>query len=61
MLSDAYIDVTCDGCHTVEVVPLTAIACRGWDERHVPDRLRSIGWIVDGDEHYCDECRKKHS
>ena len=24
MLSDAYIEVTCDGCHAVEVVPLTA-------------------------------------
>ena len=58
MISDAYVEVTCDGCNTVEIVQLTAIACRGWDERNVPDYLRRIGWTVNGDEHLCDECMK---
>lgn len=57
MLSDAYIDVTCDRCHHVAQVPLTAIACDGWDERYVDDCLRAWGWtIVDDDTHWCDEC-----
>jgi len=62
MLSDAYVEVSCDGCHAVEVVvTLTAIACNGWDERNVASYLKSIGWSVDGDEHYCDECTKGDS
>jgi hypothetical protein len=58
MLSDAFIEVTCDGCHTVEVVPLTATAGHGWDERNVARHLASIGWTANGDEHWCDECTK---
>jgi hypothetical protein len=58
MLSDAYIEVTCDGCHEIEVVTLTATA-KGWDERNVKPYLKSIGWLVDGDCHYCPECKTK--
>ena len=61
MISDAYVEVTCDGCHDIEIVQLTATACRGWDERNVPDRLKSIGWSIDGDETYCEECTKARS
>jgi len=60
-VSDAYVEVTCDGCHAIEVVQLTAIACRGWDERNVAAHLKSIGWTVEGDLHYCDECRPRRS
>jgi len=61
-LSDAYVEVTCDGCHAVEVVvQLTATAGNGWDARNVARYLMSIGWAVDGDEHYCDECQKGDS
>ena len=60
MLSDAYIEVTCDGCHQVEVVQLTATAKRGWDERNVARHLESIGWSVDGDCHYCEHCKTHH-
>jgi hypothetical protein len=55
MLSDACVNVTCDGCQWVEVVQLTATA-HGWDERDVAAHLKSIGWATEGDEHYCDEC-----
>jgi hypothetical protein len=57
--SDAYIEVTCDGCHEIEVVQLTATA-RGYDERNVAGHLESLGWLVDGETHYCEECKKKH-
>ena len=60
MLSDAYIEATCDGCHQVEVVQLTATAERGWDERNVVRHLESIGWLVDGDCHYCEDCKTHH-
>jgi len=60
MLSDAYIEATCDGCHQVEVVQLTATAKRGWDERNVARHLESIGWLVDGDCHYCEDCKTHH-
>ncbi len=56
MYSDAYIDVTCDGCHHVEQVQLTSIARNGWDERNVPAYLKNIGWSVLDDKHYCEEC-----
>jgi hypothetical protein len=59
MLSDAYIEVTCDGCHTVEVIQLTATA-KGWDERNVARHLESIGWLVDGECHYCEDCKTHH-
>jgi len=58
MLSDAYVEATCDGCHQVEIVQLTATAGKGWDERNAACYLKSIGWLVDGDCHYCEECKK---
>jgi hypothetical protein len=61
MISDAYVEVTCDGCNTVEIVQLTAIACRGWDERNVPAHLENIGWSIEGDKTYCDECTNARS
>jgi hypothetical protein len=60
MLSDAYVEVTCDGCHQIEVVQLTATA-KGWDARNVGRHLESIGWLVDGDCHYCEDCKKNHA
>jgi len=57
-VSDAYVDVTCDVCHVVEQVRLTATAGRGWDERNVEDRLARLGWLVQGDKHYSENCRK---
>jgi len=56
-LSDAYIEVTCDGCHAIEVIQLTAIACHGWDERNVPNYMKRRDWTVNGDEHFCEECK----
>jgi len=58
-LSDAYVNAVCDGCHVIEVVRLTAIACRGWDERFVASHLQRIGWIVEENRHYCGECRPR--
>jgi hypothetical protein len=58
MIWDAYVRVECDGCHDSVEVCLTAIACRGWDERNVKGHLESIGWLVDGDDTYCEECGK---
>jgi hypothetical protein len=57
-LSDAYIDVTCDGCHSIEQIQLTAMARGGWDERDLKYKLEDISWIIVGDLHYCEECRK---
>lgn len=58
MLSDAYIEVTCDGCHAIEVVELTRTSRAAWDERNIAGHMERIGWLVDGDCHYCDECKK---
>jgi len=59
MISDAYVEVTCDKCHVIEVVQLTAIACQGWDERDVVGHLRRLGWTVNGNSHYCSECPRR--
>lgn len=58
-VSDAHVEVTCDRCHAIEVVQLTATA-RGWDERNIADYLKDIGWTVAGDLHYCDECQRQY-
>lgn len=55
MRSDAYITVTCDGCGGEEQIQLTATA-RGYDERHVDNELRSMGWTTDGNADYCVDC-----
>jgi len=61
MLSDAFIEVTCDGCHAVEVIQLTATA-HGWDERDVEAHLEARGWTITDDKHWCEDCTdiKKH-
>lgn len=59
-LSDAYIEATCDGCHAVEVIPLTATAKNSWDERYVKSHLERIGWVEAGDFHYCEKCREEN-
>jgi hypothetical protein len=56
MISDAFVTVTCDGCFDTEQVALTATARRSWDERDVTARLKSMGWVVEGDEHFCGDC-----
>lgn len=55
--SDAYINVTCDKCEYLEEVELTAIACKGWDERNVKGVLKSRGWLCEGDQEICESCR----
>jgi len=60
MLYDASIEVECDDCHTFETVPLTATARGGWDERNVASYLTRLGWLVEGDKHYCKECKVHH-
>ena len=55
MLSDAYIEVECDGCGAMEVVTLSSTA-RGWDEQNVADYLKSIRWSTHGGQNFCEEC-----
>jgi hypothetical protein len=59
-ISDAYVEVECDGCHTVEVVTLTAIAWNCWDERNVKDHMKSMGWSITEDGDYCEDCKTHH-
>ncbi len=59
-LSDAYVEVSCDGCALIEVVRLTPTAGHAWDERNVEARLKAIGWWGNGTTHYCEDCREKH-
>mgnify|MGYP003443977223 FL=1 len=56
--SDAYINVTCDKCEYLEEVELTAIACKGWDERNVKAVLKNHGWLCDDDQEICESCRE---
>ncbi len=60
MISDAYVEVECNDCHTFETVSLTPTARNSWDERNVANRLEHLGWLIIDDEHYCEECRKDH-
>lgn len=61
MLSDAYVEVTCDGCHAIEIVTLTATGHgNSWDERDVARRIQRLGWVLAGDCHYCNECKENH-
>lgn len=69
--SDAYIEVTCDGCHAVEVVQLTATA-HGWDvikcHYMVDGRSLCKKWMYLGTDYEqrpanngdCATCRKKY-
>ncbi len=59
MRFDAQIEVMCPECGESEIVPLTATACRGWDERDVDAHLRALGWESDGDEQLCPDCKVK--
>ena len=59
--SDAYIRVMCDKCEYVEEVELTAIACKGWDERNVKTVLTNHGWLCDDGQEICESCRDNES
>ena len=56
--SDAYIKVACDKCKHEEEVELTAIACKGWDERNVKTVLKTYGWLCDDNQEICESCRE---
>ena len=53
--SDAFITVTCDKCGYCETYDLCAIACNGWDERHISSRLKKDGWNIEGQD-LCESC-----
>ena len=56
-ISDAYVMITCDRCGQEEPYELTALACKGWDARNLTDAFLSRrGWVVKGDQHFCDTC-----
>jgi hypothetical protein len=60
-ISDAYVDVVCDQCQVIKKqVRLSATAGGGWDQRTIEDKLVRVGWLVKGDKHYCENCRKHH-
>ena len=51
-VSTAYVKVTCDECSVIEEVKLTTII-GGLDAY-----MESLGWLVFGDQHYCDVCSR---
>lgn len=55
--------VTCDGdgCGCEEEIQLCPIAPRGgYDERYVDHSLEHLGWLIIGNNEYCEECRKEY-
>lgn len=55
-LYDPMIEVCCDGeCGSSIFVGITATA-RGYDERDVEADILSERWVIDGDNHYCEDC-----
>ena len=55
MISDAYVEVTCDECSEFEQHQLTATG-RGYDDRNLERQLEREGWEVNGDETICPDC-----
>ena len=57
MISDAFVNVACDKCGHEEPYELTAIARNGWDARNITGNfLARHGWVVNGDQHFCEDC-----
>ena len=60
MRTDAFITVLCDSCAIEEIIiQLTATARGGYDERNVNDELKSNGWIIAGQNDYCEACAEE--
>jgi len=51
------IEVSCDCCGITEEVQLLSLAKGCWDERNIAACLTQRGWLVDGNNHYCEECK----
>lgn len=65
MISDAYIDATCDKCLCDETMKLPVVysSLAGRDphcdlrDSALEDSLRSNGWRVSDGKHYCPDCK----
>lgn len=55
-MSIAAIDICCDDCQAIEVVPSQHV-------NNVTAYLRALGWFVNGtrDEHYCPDCARERA
>lgn len=60
MISDAYVNVSCDDCGFEIKVELTATA-RGYDERNVDQEIRDKGWTIERGYHYCADCMEQRN
>ena len=61
-LAEPQVEVFCDGpdnCQASEMFGLTPIARGGYDERHLKHQIEALGWLVQGDSHYCVDCREQ--
>ena len=61
-LAEPQVEVFCDGpdnCPASEMCSLTPLAQGGYDERYLKSTIESRGWLVQGDSHYCEDCREQ--
>ena len=61
MISEPIISVTCDECGDEEEFQLTCLARGNWDEKELHDQIKSFGWVIRDDNHFCSqECHDNY-